>query len=65
MTGSGVKFRFSDGHAVDVDYLDYQPKLPVSALRGMLQSQRRVTVEDMNEAVAAGAIGEALNRERR
>ena len=31
------------------------PKLPVSALRGMVKSQRRTSVEEMNEAVATRA----------
>jgi AbrB family looped-hinge helix DNA binding protein len=40
------------------------PKLPASALRGMLESRRRVTIEDMNEAIAAGAT-EGFPRRRR
>ena len=31
------------------------PKLPVSALRGIVKSRRRASVEEMNEAVATGA----------
>jgi antitoxin PrlF len=31
------------------------PKLPVSALRGIVRAQRRVTLEEMDEAIAAGA----------
>jgi antitoxin PrlF len=30
------------------------PKLPVSAVRGIVRSKRTVTVEEMTEAVAAG-----------
>jgi antitoxin PrlF len=35
------------------------PKLPVSALRGMLKSRRRkaVTIEQMERAIAKGAAG--------
>jgi len=41
------------------------PKLPASALRGMLKPRRRgVTVDDMTEAVAAGA-SEGARRKRR
>lgn len=42
------------------------PKLPVSALRGMLKRprQRPVTIEEMHEAVAAGA-SEGFPRRRR
>lgn len=31
------------------------PKLPVSALRGIVKSSRRATLEEMDEAIAAGA----------
>jgi antitoxin PrlF len=31
------------------------PKRPASALRGMLKSRRRVTIEQMNEAIKSGA----------
>jgi antitoxin PrlF len=43
------------------------PKLPVSALRGMLKSRRRrpVTIEQMNAAVAAGAADEKPRRKSR
>ena len=37
------------------------PKLPVSALRGMLKTRRRVTLEAMDEAIAA-AGGRATRR---
>jgi antitoxin PrlF len=40
------------------------PKLPATALRGMLKSRRRVTIEDMNEAIAAG-VTEGYPRRRR
>ncbi|MGC2108734.1 MAG: type II toxin-antitoxin system PrlF family antitoxin [Candidatus Korobacteraceae bacterium] len=30
------------------------PKIPVSALRGIVKSRRRVTLEEMDEAIAAG-----------
>jgi len=32
------------------------PKQPASALRGMVKSRLRVTIEEMNEAVASGAV---------
>ena len=42
------------------------PKQPVSALRGMLESDgRRVTIDDMTEAAGAGAAGEAAPRGKR
>ena len=43
------------------------PKVPVSALRGMLKSRRRkkVTVAQMNEAVAQGAANIARRSKRR
>ena len=31
------------------------PKVPVSALRGMVKSSRRATLAEMEEAIAAGA----------
>ncbi len=37
------------------------PKLPVSALRGMLKTRRRVTLEAMDDAIAA-AGGRAARR---
>lgn len=40
------------------------PKLPVTALRGILKSRRRVTIEEMNEAVASRG-GEGGERHRR
>jgi AbrB family looped-hinge helix DNA binding protein len=43
------------------------PKLPASALRGMLKSRRRqpVTTAEMNEAVAEGAAAAAPRSSRR
>jgi antitoxin PrlF len=43
------------------------PKLPASALRGIVKSRRRrrVTVVAMDEAVAAGASGAARRAKRR
>jgi antitoxin PrlF len=42
------------------------PKLPATALRGIVKSPRRkVTIEDMNEAIAAGASATQLRRKRR
>jgi antitoxin PrlF len=42
------------------------PKLPVSALRGMLKTRRRpVTIEQMREAVLGGASADAPQRKRR
>jgi antitoxin PrlF len=31
------------------------PKLPISALRGIVKSPRRATLEEMDEAIVAGA----------
>jgi AbrB family looped-hinge helix DNA binding protein len=43
------------------------PKLPASALRGIVKSRRRrpVTIEEMDAAAAAGASGSAARRKRR
>jgi AbrB family looped-hinge helix DNA binding protein len=41
------------------------PKLPASALRGMLKTRRRLTIEEMDEAVAEGAAHLASRRRRR
>lgn len=42
------------------------PKLPVTALRGMLKYKGRpVTIEQMNEAVAEAAAGARLRARRR
>jgi len=42
------------------------PKLPASALRGIVKARcRPVTVETMSEAAAAGATADARRRERR
>ncbi|HXY99074.1 MAG TPA: type II toxin-antitoxin system PrlF family antitoxin [Stellaceae bacterium] len=42
------------------------PKLPASALRGMLRTRRRaVTVQEMSEAAAAGASEDRARRRRR
>jgi antitoxin PrlF len=38
------------------------PRLPVTALRGMLKPRRRVTVEQMNEAIAAQAAERGARR---
>jgi len=41
------------------------PKLPASALRGMLKTrQPPVTLEEMDEAIARGAAESALRRKR-
>ena len=43
------------------------PKLPVTALRGMLKSRRArpVTIEEMNKAIAAGAtVGKVRTRRK-
>ena len=48
--GDRLKFFFSpDGTVVLL------PKRPVTALRGMVKSRRRVTIEEMNEAIRSGA----------
>ena len=41
------------------------PKRPVSNLRGIVKSRRRVTIEDMNEAIGAGAAGIPPRRRHR
>ena len=42
------------------------PKVPASALRGIVKPRRRlVTIEEMSEAAAAGASGAAPRRRRR
>jgi AbrB family looped-hinge helix DNA binding protein len=43
------------------------PKLPASALRGIIKSRRPkpVTLDEMNEAIAAGASGRAARQSRR
>jgi antitoxin PrlF len=43
------------------------PKLPGSALRGMIKPRRGriVTIEEMSEAAAAGAVAEVARRRRR
>jgi AbrB family looped-hinge helix DNA binding protein len=39
------------------------PKVPAAALRGLLKAQRRsVTIEEMDEAIAAGAADRATAR---
>ena len=42
------------------------PKLPASALRGIVRARRHraVTIEEMNEAAIAGAAGVARRRKR-
>jgi len=40
------------------------PKIPVSALRGIVKARRQVTLEEMDEAIAAGAA-ERLRRLKR
>jgi antitoxin PrlF len=41
------------------------PKLPASALRGIVKPQRPATVEEMEEAVADGAAGTGRRRKQR
>ena len=42
------------------------PKVPVTALRGMLKRQGPpVTIEHMNDAIAGGAMAEAIGRRTR
>jgi antitoxin PrlF len=43
------------------------PKIPMSALRGMLKSRRRrpVSIDEMEEAAAEGAAGIARRRKRK
>ena len=43
------------------------PKLPTSALRGIVRSRgrRTVTIEEMRQAVIAGAAAEVTRRKRR
>ena len=59
--GDRVKFfKHPDGTVVLL------PKLPVTALRGMVERPRRsVTLREMNEAIAAGATREMPRRRRK
>jgi AbrB family looped-hinge helix DNA binding protein len=41
------------------------PKAPTAALRGIVKARRRVTLADMNAAVAAGAAGNGRRGRRR
>jgi antitoxin PrlF len=41
------------------------PKRPAAALRGIVKARRAVTVDEMNEAAAAGATGRPLSRGQR
>jgi len=41
------------------------PKLPASALRGIVKAQRPVTIEEMSKAASAGAAGGAPRLKRR
>jgi AbrB family looped-hinge helix DNA binding protein len=41
------------------------PKLPAAALRGVVRARRRVTIADMDKAVAEAAAGVAPRRRRR
>jgi antitoxin PrlF len=41
------------------------PVLPASYLRGMLKSNRRITVDEMSEAAASGAADEYRRRQSR
>jgi hypothetical protein len=42
------------------------PKLPASALRGIVKTRRRrVSIEEMNQAVAAGAAESEMRRKAR
>jgi antitoxin PrlF len=59
--GDRVKFFLHDDGSVVL-----LPKLPVSAMRGIVKSPRpSVTIEDMTEAAAAGAAAAALPGGRR
>ncbi len=40
------------------------PKRPAAILRGIVKSRRRVTIEEMGEAAAAGAAANAPPRRR-
>jgi len=60
--GDKVKFFFHpDGHVVIL------PKLPASALKGMVKSRRLnpPTIEEMDEAIGAGATERATYPKRR
>lgn len=58
--GDRIKFFIHpDGHVVIL------PKVPVTALRGIVKHKGRpVTIEEMNEAVAEGAVGVARRTKR-
>lgn len=38
------------------------PKSPVRALRGILKSRRRVSLEEMDKAISGGAVGPSKRR---
>jgi AbrB family looped-hinge helix DNA binding protein len=57
--GDRLKFFFHpDGSVVLL------PKRPVGALRGLVQAQRTVSLDEMNEAIAAGAAERTHHRKR-
>jgi antitoxin PrlF len=59
--GDRVKFFIHPGGTVVM-----LPKLPVTALRGILRwDGPPATIEEMNEAIAAGAVASGLPRKRR
>jgi antitoxin PrlF len=59
--GDRIKFFFHPNGSVVI-----LPKLPASALHGMLKTSRPpVTIEGMDEAIASGAAEAALRRKRR
>jgi AbrB family looped-hinge helix DNA binding protein len=40
------------------------PKRPATVLRGVVKARRRASIDEMNEAAAAGAAANALPRRR-
>jgi AbrB family looped-hinge helix DNA binding protein len=59
--GDRVKFFVNPDGSVAI-----LPKIPVSALRGIVKSRRRpVTIKEMEDAVIQGATADAVRRRRR
>ena len=55
--GNRIKFFIHPDGSVSL-----MPKLAISGLRGVLKTQRRVTLEEMDKAIAAGAADRVARR---